>query len=195
VTENELDQIRNDILHVLISLRDQTGETIWLDKRFLASKLVNHPKLTDVITSVGSLTQLDYVQIDRDLKPNDGLADFSNIRLTNAGMNFFDHGNRFVGSATHDNAPQYTLPEGFVFSEIIRIRLVSELEKAEIQIESAVLDNEIKSQARGYLVAARILAEMPEPPTSMIWELVSRANALAGIASLIVSVIALFLMK
>jgi hypothetical protein len=234
VTDDELDRLRNNILSALIILRDQTGQQIWLDKRVLASKISHAGPMSDFIAAVGSLTQLDYVEIDRDLKPRDELQDFSNIRLTNAGQAFYDNGNRFVqgpdqGTGTpppsnailteagdflvtedgdylvteaevgselgeaYNSASWTGLPSNFVISQGFQSELIELLNTAERNLESVGASNSEKAIARAYIVAARTLAETPEPPADLIWEIVNRANSLAGIASLFVSIIALFM--
>lgn len=73
-----------------------------------------------------------------------------------------------------------------------RDELVRLLVKAERDLDALSGTNSEKGMARAYIVAARVLAEAPEPPEDLIWELVGRANSLAGVASLFVSIIALF---
>ncbi|HEX8238677.1 MAG TPA: hypothetical protein VF574_02950 [Allosphingosinicella sp.] len=72
-----------------------------------------------------------------------------------------------------------------------RIQLVAELARAEQALEKAELTNVGKAQGRAFVIAARVLAESPDPPHDVIWDLIQRANNLAGIASLLVAVIAL----
>ncbi|OQW76178.1 MAG: hypothetical protein BVN33_05885 [Proteobacteria bacterium ST_bin13] len=233
MTDNELDRLRNNILSVLIILRDQTDQQLWLEKRVLASKMSHAGPISDLVEAVGSLNHLDYVEIDRDLKPGEVLLDFSNIRLTNAGQAFFDHGNRFVeapAETTSSNASSnviltesgdsLTTEDGdFIVSENehreeepVRIdsqlwtgrvgRVLAEtarrnelillLENAEKDLSLVGASNSERALARAYIVAARTLAEAPEPPEDLIWELISRASALAGVASLLVAIIALF---
>ena len=190
--------------------------------------------MSDFITAVGSLTHLDYVEIDRDLKPRDTLEDFSNIRITNAGQAFYDNGNRFVQgpeqapgilppsnailtesgdflvtedgdylvtetdvrsepNEVHDSARWTGLPSGFVISQGFQSELIQLLNTAEQNLDSVGASNSEKAIARAYIVAAKTLAEAPEPPADLIWELINRATSLAGIASLFVSIIALFM--
>lgn len=58
-------------------------------------------------------------------------------------------------------------------------------------VEQAELTNSQKAEARGYLRAARALAEIPTPPTDIIWTILTRAANIAGIASFFVALIAL----
>ena len=84
------------------------------------------------------------------------------------------------------------LPSDFALSEEKRTRLVTCLQQAEAGLDFLGIGNQQKAQVRAYIVAAKALADAPEPPVELIWELIQRANAIAGIASLFVSIIALF---
>jgi hypothetical protein len=231
VTDNELDRLRNNILSALTILRDQSGQAIWLDKRVLGNKISHAGPISDLIEAVGSLTQMDYVEIDRDLKPGEVLQDFSNVRLTTAGQAFFDHGNRFFEVTADEqaetipsnailtesgdflttedgnyivtedvdeldptiNSQRWTGRVGKVLAETAkREEFILLLDKAEKNLETANASNSERAIARAYIIAARTLAESPDPPEDLVWELISRANALAGVASLFVAIFALF---
>jgi hypothetical protein len=84
------------------------------------------------------------------------------------------------------------LPSDFVLTAQKQATLIKLLEDAEHKLDAVGASNTDKSMARAYIVAARVLADVPEPQADIIWELISRANQLAGIASLFVSIIALF---
>jgi hypothetical protein len=88
--------------------------------------------------------------------------------------------------------PTEPTPAKIALTEATRFELVKELRLVEQAIEAATLTNEEKAQARAFVIAARMLAESPDPPDDLIWELIQRASNLAGIASLFVSIIALF---
>lgn len=232
MTDNELDGLRNSILATLIAVRDEVNQSIWLDKRVFADKLRYSGPMTDVIEAVGSLNQLDYVEIDKDLKPEEILEDFANIRLTNAGQAFYDHGNRFVvamserdgltapldaivtekGDFVTAEGGEYLAIEqaavdgrelladselwtgrvGKVLAETARREeFILLLDHAEKNLTLVSASNSERALARAYIIAAKTLAEAPEPPEDMIWELIFRASALAGVASLFVAIIAL----
>ena len=70
--------------------------------------------------------------------------------------------------------------------------LVTMLENAAKKIDDISLPNSEKATVRAYIVAAGLLAESPDPPDEIIWELISRANNICGVASLFVSILALF---
>jgi hypothetical protein len=91
------------------------------------------------------------------------------------------------------NSSNWTgLPSNFVLTEQKRDQLVTMLRNAEADLDSLGASNHEKAMARAYIVAAKTLADAPEPPTDLIWELVNRANQRSGIASLFVSIMALF---
>ena len=73
-----------------------------------------------------------------------------------------------------------------------RERLVIALRAAEGELDALGAGNAEKAQARAYLVAAAALAEAPDPPADIIWDLIQRANNIAGIAALLVSIVGLF---
>ena len=73
-----------------------------------------------------------------------------------------------------------------------REKLIVEIEKSLDELDNQNISNDLKAQARSYLRAAQALAEAPEPPVDLIWELIERLNSIAGIASLFVSIVALF---
>jgi hypothetical protein len=98
-----------------------------------------------------------------------------------------------IVSANHFSSSDWTgLPSAFELTEEKRQKLVRELELADEQLAGLGLGQATQAQARAYFVAARILAEAPEPPADLIWNIIGRANSLAGIASLLISIIALF---
>lgn len=97
-----------------------------------------------------------------------------------------------VGASRVDSSTWTGLPSDFELSEEKRTTLVAYLQEAESKLDSLGISNEAKAQARAYIIAAKVLADAPEPPSDVIWELVQRANSIAGIASLFVSVIGLF---
>ena len=93
----------------------------------------------------------------------------------------------------HIDSTKWTgLPSNFQLVEEKRVRLAALLSEAEYALDQLGAGNSEKAMARAYIVAARTLAEAPDPPTDLIWEIIGRANSLAGIASLFVSIIALF---
>ncbi|SEK46371.1 hypothetical protein SAMN05216382_0458 [Sphingomonas palmae] len=78
-------------------------------------------------------------------------------------------------------------------SENKRISLINEIGAVEARLDDQDLSNADKAQARAFLNAAKALTEAPEPPADLIWEILNRANSIAGIASLFVTIIAIFL--
>jgi DNA-binding MarR family transcriptional regulator len=95
-------------------------------------------------------------------------------------------------ASTADSSRWTGLPSGFRWSEEKREKLIDQLGAIEGALDSSSLGNVDKAQARAYVVAARALAEAPEPEPDLIWEVLQRANAVSGIASLFVAIIALF---
>lgn len=86
----------------------------------------------------------------------------------------------------NNNPTRLTIDEG------MRERIVDEVAKIHVAIEGTSVGNVEKAQARALLRAIEALADAPEPPGDLIWELLQRANNISGIASLFVSIIALF---
>lgn len=84
------------------------------------------------------------------------------------------------------------LPSGFQLSQQLQQKLVADLDRAEEALGLAILSQEERSQARAYIIAIRVLAEAPDPQADLIWEMIGRVNQISGIASLFVSIIALF---
>ena len=76
--------------------------------------------------------------------------------------------------------------------EIRKARLLQLLAKAESDIPAMALSNEDSAQGLAYIQAIKVLTEAPDPPDDLIWELINRANSIAGIAALFVSIIGLF---
>lgn len=92
-----------------------------------------------------------------------------------------------------DSSAWTGLPSDFVLSEKKRASLVAMLAEAERALDSIGAGNTEKAMARAYIVAARSLADAPEPPVDLIWEIIGRASDISGIASLFLSIIALFI--
>jgi hypothetical protein len=84
------------------------------------------------------------------------------------------------------------LPSDFTLSEDRQSALVRELDLAEERLGSMSISQEVRAQARAHIIAAKLLSEAPDPPFKLIWAIIGQANSLAGIASLFVSIIALF---
>ena len=72
------------------------------------------------------------------------------------------------------------------------VKIASGLAEVRSKIETLDLTNFEKSSAQSYLNILIELAQMPEPDVSIFWLALERANSIAGIASLVVSVFALF---
>jgi hypothetical protein len=81
----------------------------------------------------------------------------------------------------------------FQFAPADQAKLLLLLRTALNDIAAQDLSNAASAQAKAYVEAALILAETPEPDLGMIWELIQRANNVAGIASLFVALVALFM--
>lgn len=91
------------------------------------------------------------------------------------------------------NSSKWTgLPSDFALTEERQQSLVSMLIKAEQDLNFIEAGNAEKAMARSYIIAAKALAEAPDPPNDLIWDILNRANQLSGIASLFVSILALF---
>jgi hypothetical protein len=85
------------------------------------------------------------------------------------------------------------LPKGFQLTEAKREQLIILLKDAELKLDCIDATNNEKSTARAYIIAALTLADAPDPPIDILWEAINRANSVAGVASLLVAVVALFL--
>jgi hypothetical protein len=84
------------------------------------------------------------------------------------------------------------LPRQGVLSPEASDKLRIALRAVEDSLARGNCSNEERAQARAYILAIQALAEAPEPPADLIWKLVERANSVAGIASLFVSLVVLF---
>jgi hypothetical protein len=91
-----------------------------------------------------------------------------------------------------DSSKWTGLPSNYKLAEESRIRLTADLDKLTDILSVLDLGQETYSQVRAYVIAAKALAEAPEPQADLIWEIINRANQVAGIASLFVSILALF---
>ena len=79
----------------------------------------------------------------------------------------------------------------FFLAEERREKFLSLADQSVSEVGQSDLSNSEMAQARGYLTAARALAEVPDPPVDLIWTILQRANSIAGIASFFVALIAL----
>lgn len=95
-------------------------------------------------------------------------------------------------ATSHDSSAWTGLPKGFQLTDDKRAELIHLLHSAEGSLDALTVSNSEKAQARAFVTAARNLADAPDPPADLIWEIVNRANYLSGIASLFVAIIALF---
>ena len=104
----------------------------------------------------------------------------------------FQSTDKAAATARVDSSKWTGLPNGFALTEQKREMLARALGDAELALDGVGAGNSEKAMARAYIIAAKALADAPEPPADLIWELVQRASNLAGVASLFISVIALF---
>jgi hypothetical protein len=72
------------------------------------------------------------------------------------------------------------------------VEIASGLVEVRTKVEMLDLSNFEKSIAQSYINILIEVAQMPEPDVSIFWLALERANSIAGIASLVVSVFALF---
>jgi hypothetical protein len=79
-------------------------------------------------------------------------------------------------------------------SEVRRQSFTEAAERASMDVETSSLSNVEKAQAHGYLTAAKALSETPEPPVDLIWNILGRANNVAGIGSFFLALITLIAM-
>jgi hypothetical protein len=92
------------------------------------------------------------------------------------------------GDASDENPG---LNSRFFASEPQKIRFIKEADDQLQAVEDADLTNSEKSQARGYLLAVKALADTPEPPADLIWTIINRAASIAGLAGFFLTLIAL----
>ena len=95
--------------------------------------------------------------------------------------------------ASIDSRKWTGFPANFQLTPDKQKALAKELDLAELALANPEITQELQAQGRAYIIAIRALADAPDPPTDLIWEMVNRANSLAGIASLFVSILGLFL--
>ena len=94
-----------------------------------------------------------------------------------------------------DSSAWTGLPDGFSLTEHQRCAIVAALDAANDSLTESRASQHNQAQARAYIIAARSLLEAPDPEAKLAWELIGRANSLAGIATLLVTIITLFLAK
>ena len=91
------------------------------------------------------------------------------------------------------NSSNWTgIPPETVITRENQFALIHLLDDVKNELSNLDLTNSQKDQAISYLVASKMLAESPDPPADLIWEMINRANQVCGIASLFVSLFALF---
>ena len=91
--------------------------------------------------------------------------------------------------AQKENAVQ--LNSDYFHSEAQKVRFISETDDQLAAVDAADLSNSERAQARGYLRAAKALAEVPDPPADLIWKIINRAASIAGIAGFFLTLLAL----
>jgi len=82
-------------------------------------------------------------------------------------------------------------PNPVVLDEERRERIAHELTRIQGELENLTLTNSERSQVVALVLAAKVLAESPNPPGDLIWEIVERASSIASVASLFIAIIAL----
>ena len=153
----------------------------------------HHSSLVDVDDVLGPpatksvyITAAGVRQIERDYGSKDGVGQI---------LQRFGAEKRLIAPGVESTAWTGRAPSITTLNSEAAVKLVRELDKAEAALLSLDLGQEAKAQVRAYIVSARTLAESPEPQADLIWELLNRANAMAGVASLFVSILALIVAK
>lgn len=140
-------------------------------------------------TVVGRITGSGMAYIEGKYGSKDGVGVILDpVQQSTTLQPFFDE----VATEVVHSSSWTGLPSNFELTQERQQRLVRDLDTAEQTLTGLHLSQEVHAQARAYIIAARCLAEAPDPPADLIWEMLNRANALAGIASLFVSILALF---
>jgi hypothetical protein len=117
------------------------------------------------------------------------------FQISAKGFDLVESGEDPVSGSSLAGGAWKRLPSNFVLSEGKRDRLTTALAVAESKLDELGASNTERAQARAYIVAAQALTSAPDPSPDLIWEILNRANALAGVASLFVSLLALFMAK
>ena len=97
-----------------------------------------------------------------------------------------------ISDVSVDSTSWTGLPKSFVLTDEKRTSIIKALDTAEALLPTSVASQHDQAQAHAYITAARTLLEAPEPESEFAWQLIGRANNLAGIASLLIAIIALF---
>lgn len=101
-------------------------------------------------------------------------------------------GEAIEGSQIGDSDQPINAPDKHFFaSEANKVTFLRDSADALENVEAAELSNSVKAQARGHLLAARALADTPEPPIDLIWTILNRANSIAGIGAFFLGLIML----
>ena len=84
------------------------------------------------------------------------------------------------------------LPKSGTLTPEASQRVIDAIRLAEDGLDRSGASNEVRAQALAYIVAIRALAEAPEPPADLIWQMAHRLNSIAGIAGLFIALVGLF---
>lgn len=90
-----------------------------------------------------------------------------------------------------DSATWTGLPTDVTISAPVVQKMVAALDEIDRQIEAGP-SNSAAAQAHAYAIAIRALLDAPDPQPDIVWEMLSRANNLAGVGSFFISLLALF---
>ena len=91
-----------------------------------------------------------------------------------------------------DSSSWTGLRTDFEITQDKAVSIVRYLDELEIRLQALDISQEVRAQARAFVIASRTLAEAPQPPAEMIWQLLNRGAMLAGVAGLFVAVLGLF---
>lgn len=98
---------------------------------------------------------------------------------------------------SNENDPRITdlSPDASFFkSDEKKQRFINAAGKAHEEIQASDLSNAQKVEALGYLTAAQALSDVPEPPVDLIWDILTRANNIAGVGTFFLTLIMLLAM-
>jgi len=181
---------------------------------FVLSRVHDHTTQYEWMTFAEVINSLAHVQFVGSAVPGHSVADIESVlerfygnglitkmadkpiratavQLTDEGLHEF-YRTRAPADATVDSSRWTGISSGPRLDSERLSALVALLKGVERDLDRANLGNTERAQALAYFSAIRALAEAPEPPVDLIWQLVERASQIAGVAALFVSIIALF---
>ena len=145
---------------------------------FIGGRLVNHDELRLVLRKMEAEGWVQH--------------GFSYFKLTDAGIielqKRLQDGAEFALTSEQLDNLRWSRLKAIELSEENANVVTSLIDKSLAELQKQKISNEEHRQAAAYMLAAKELVLAPSPPSEIIWDLIQKASAIAGIVQIVLQI-------